>query len=473
MRSFAPRQKPAHEAKSASFATPSRVLSASYGSLDAGQLQHDFGRVSVDVTRSNDPTAAVHSIADLGLAGSWRPLPHLKSIQQSFGRHDITSVQAYADSHAVQANRQLGALAFTRGNQVAFGETPSLHTVAHEAAHVIQQRGGVFLKDGVGKIDDAYERHADTVADLVVAGQPAGPLLNQMAGASRNDFASQPVQMQPQMKPSGEPFPSLQLAAPDQKTFEEWAVLSAIKQPIADALAHEYVNRRRPVDLAAITTYSHGFSSVPLQEPSEARVSLAIFRSIDIAKTRKGNTAKDWTWKWAEPAQGKPKTPEDKLKETAIWAGKHYVEDKAKEKVEYGVVEGIARPGLNYLRGTKVAALEEGAFAKGLVNSKVKNIAVKWVAKDLLGLSVGVVAAASGVAEIIGFLTLALDVAELLKSLGEPGELREWQQDDARIVAGVKAYLQDKQDAADLAKAVSQPFRAEETRRDATLYVPR
>jgi hypothetical protein len=55
---------------------------------------------------------------------------------------------------------------------------PSVHTAAHEAAHVVQQRGGVQLKGGVGETGDAYERHADTVADAVVAGRSAEDLLD-------------------------------------------------------------------------------------------------------------------------------------------------------------------------------------------------------------------------------------------------------------------------------------------------------
>jgi hypothetical protein len=43
---------------------------------------------------------------------------------------------------------------------------------------VVQQRGGVQLKGGVGEADDAYERNADAVADRVVAGRSAEDLLD-------------------------------------------------------------------------------------------------------------------------------------------------------------------------------------------------------------------------------------------------------------------------------------------------------
>src|SRR5206468_596297 len=82
---------------------------------------------------------------------------------------------------ARRASTALGAKAYAFGNNIAFGATPDLHTAAHEAAHVVQQRQGVSLKGGVGEAGDSYERHADAVADLVVAGHSAEGLLGQMA----------------------------------------------------------------------------------------------------------------------------------------------------------------------------------------------------------------------------------------------------------------------------------------------------
>ena len=60
---------------------------------------------------------------------------------------------------------------------MAFRGYPDLHTAAHEAAHVIQQRKGVDLKSGLGRKGDRYERHADAVADKVVRGKSAETLL--------------------------------------------------------------------------------------------------------------------------------------------------------------------------------------------------------------------------------------------------------------------------------------------------------
>ncbi|MEO1273578.1 MAG: hypothetical protein AAFX99_36305, partial [Myxococcota bacterium] len=80
------------------------------------------------------------------------------------------------------ANTQMGSMAYATGNSVAFKGAPDLHTAAHEAAHIVQQRAGaVQLKDGIGAQGDQYEQHADRVADLVVQGKSAEAELDQMA----------------------------------------------------------------------------------------------------------------------------------------------------------------------------------------------------------------------------------------------------------------------------------------------------
>ena len=75
----------------------------------------------------------------------------------------------------------MGATAFSYGDHVAFSHPPDIRTAAHEAAHVVQQRRGVQLRDGVGHAGDAYERHADRVADLVARGQSAESMLDHHA----------------------------------------------------------------------------------------------------------------------------------------------------------------------------------------------------------------------------------------------------------------------------------------------------
>jgi hypothetical protein len=110
------------------------------------------------------------------------PLPHLDAIQRSFGPHDVGGVRAHVGGDAATAARSIGASAYATGNDVAFASPPDLRTAAHEAAHVVQQREGLSLSGGVGRAGDAYEQHADAVADLVVRGESATALLESRSG---------------------------------------------------------------------------------------------------------------------------------------------------------------------------------------------------------------------------------------------------------------------------------------------------
>lgn len=157
-------------------------VQAQAGPLQPRQRQQ---QALIQCLRAGAPTQATraHQAARHGISGSGGPLPHLDRIQASFGRHEVQGVQAHLGRAASEGAQALGAEAFASGNHVAFSRPPSLHTAAHEAAHVVQQRAGVQLTGGVGQAGDRYERHADAVADAVVAGQSSEALLDRMAGA--------------------------------------------------------------------------------------------------------------------------------------------------------------------------------------------------------------------------------------------------------------------------------------------------
>lgn len=128
----------------------------------------------------------VHAAAARGIDTPATALPFADRIQASFGpRHDVSSIQAHVGGAATDATSAMGASAYATGSHVVFGESPDLHTAAHEAAHVIQQAHGVSLYGGVGQTGDAYEQHADAVADRVVAGRSAADLLDGFAGGGR------------------------------------------------------------------------------------------------------------------------------------------------------------------------------------------------------------------------------------------------------------------------------------------------
>jgi hypothetical protein len=127
--------------------------------------------------------AFIREQATLGLAGTAQPLPYLDAIRRSFGRHAIDGVRAHVGGRAAAASKTIGALAYTVGDDIAFRQMPDLHTAAHEAAHVVQQRGGVQLDGGVGEVGDCFERNADRVANAVASGRSGEGLLDAHAHA--------------------------------------------------------------------------------------------------------------------------------------------------------------------------------------------------------------------------------------------------------------------------------------------------
>ena len=153
--------------------------------------------------RSGEQVPAMHEVAAGGLRGQGRPLTHLDTLQRAFGHHDISGMREHTDSAAGSALNALGAEGYTSGGRMAFAGRPDLFTQAHEAAHGVQQAAlgnSLQLRGGIGKAGDRYEAHADAVAEKVVRGESAEPLLDEMVGHSTQVSplavsADAPVQM--------------------------------------------------------------------------------------------------------------------------------------------------------------------------------------------------------------------------------------------------------------------------------------
>lgn len=158
----------------------------------------DRGRATAATHGARAEESPLSAVARLGTHGSGSSLPHLDWIQKCFGRHDVTGVRAFQGGATAQAASALGAEAFAFGDAIGFASSPDLHTAAHEAAHVVQQRRDVQLKGGIdGGAGDPLERHADRVADAVVAGHSAEAILDEPASGG----ASQAIQRKPTKKP--------------------------------------------------------------------------------------------------------------------------------------------------------------------------------------------------------------------------------------------------------------------------------
>lgn len=156
-----------------------RPLPSSRGDAN---LPEDVSR-QVETSFGTDLQPNAQTAAMQGIQGTPQPLPHLERIQEAFGSFDVSNVKSFVGGSGERACQNMGATAYTMGDSVVFETVPDLHTAAHEAAHVVQQRAGVQLKDGIGKTGDGYEQHADKVADAVVHRQPAAPLLQEFTGA--------------------------------------------------------------------------------------------------------------------------------------------------------------------------------------------------------------------------------------------------------------------------------------------------
>ena len=171
---------------------------------------------------------SVHEAAAHGISGAAGKLPDADKIQQSFGGYDISNVQAHTSGAAHEASRAMGADAYATGNHVVLGAGGAdLHTQAHEAAHVVQQKQGVSLSGGVGKAGDVYEKHADQVADLVVEGESAEGLLGQVAAGGGGGASVQKQEAEPgTLKPMGRGDGARMRSERKQKQSGDAAVLA-------------------------------------------------------------------------------------------------------------------------------------------------------------------------------------------------------------------------------------------------------
>ncbi|MFF3328203.1 DUF4157 domain-containing protein [Streptomyces sp. NPDC002888] len=114
---------------------------------------------------------SVHAV----LRGPGQPLePPVRSGMEGWFGRDLGAVRIHSDGAAARSAADIGALAYTVGNRVAFGERQfrpgtddGRRLLAHELAHVVQQ-GGVPPPSGgalrLGAPDDRHEREAHSVA---------------------------------------------------------------------------------------------------------------------------------------------------------------------------------------------------------------------------------------------------------------------------------------------------------------------
>lgn len=116
----------------------------------------------------------VHDV--LGRAGAPLPAPLARGMGRHFG-HDFSGVRIHHDSLADSSARAVHAHAYTVGSHVVFADgqfapqtSSGQRLLAHELAHVVQQRRLSALPSGIGEAGSALEREADRAADQVMTG---------------------------------------------------------------------------------------------------------------------------------------------------------------------------------------------------------------------------------------------------------------------------------------------------------------
>src|SRR5580658_6313201 len=117
--------------------------------------------------------ALVHDV----LRSSGRPLDAATRafFEPRFG-HDFSKVRLHTDARAAESARAVHALAYTVGQDIAFGEgqyapgaAEGRRLLAHELTHVVQQRGGSRAQAlRIGSAADPAEREAEETSARVL-----------------------------------------------------------------------------------------------------------------------------------------------------------------------------------------------------------------------------------------------------------------------------------------------------------------
>ncbi|MCG8700556.1 MAG: DUF4157 domain-containing protein, partial [Bacteroidales bacterium] len=121
------------------------------------EIQASFFSDRVDRVANGDDSGGGSNIENKlnSTKGSGSPLPSStqQNMEGSIGA-DFSSVRVHTDSSAVQMSQDLGARAFTHGNDIYFNNnqyqpetTSGQHLLAHELTHTVQQGASVQKKD--------------------------------------------------------------------------------------------------------------------------------------------------------------------------------------------------------------------------------------------------------------------------------------------------------------------------------------
>lgn len=104
-------------------------------------------------------------------------------MEPRFG-HDFSNVRVHSDAQAARSARAVNAFAYTVENHIVLGTghyspqtTSTKRLLAHELAHVVQQRnGGAFQPSAISSPGDGLEQQAARAEEAIMSDRPAPPL---------------------------------------------------------------------------------------------------------------------------------------------------------------------------------------------------------------------------------------------------------------------------------------------------------
>ncbi len=164
--------------------------------LDAAEilrLQRTAGNQSVVQLLGDDADRS--PVRDVVGSGGAPLEPGLRRTMESAFGASFGEVRVHTDEQASSSAASVGASAYTAGNHIAFRSgqfdpttAAGQRTIAHELAHVVQQRSGPVdgspAAGGIRVSDpgDRFERAASAMADAVVSGEATGAEVQDAGG---------------------------------------------------------------------------------------------------------------------------------------------------------------------------------------------------------------------------------------------------------------------------------------------------
>ena len=199
--------------------------------LDApavAEIQRTAGNASVSRLLAQDDGEQRSPVLDVVGSGGGQALdPDVRREMEAGLRHDFGDVRVHTDSKASESAKAVHAQAYTVGNDVVFqsgnyapGTDSGRRMLAHELAHVVQQRSGPVdgtpAGGGVSVSDpsDRFEQAADRAADGVMSGSRSSPADAATTGAPA-------VQREAADEAIGDPSVQRQEAPPEEEEPEE------------------------------------------------------------------------------------------------------------------------------------------------------------------------------------------------------------------------------------------------------------